>query len=110
MCHSNKLVQCDTNVIDRAKNFKYLGVKLDPQLNFSDHTRYLKSQTIGRIKMLGRVANVLDIGTSTMLYETLILPLFDYCDVVYGGLNQKDSMTLQKLQNFSLKSMLKVLN
>ena len=34
--------------------------------------------------------------------------MFDYCDIVYGGLNQTDSMTLQKLQNFSLKSMLKV--
>ena len=102
------LVQCGTNIIDRVTNFKYLGVKLDSQLNFSNHIQHLKGQTIGRIKMLGRAANVLDIGTSTMLYKTLILPLFDYCDIVYGGLNQKDSMTLQKLQNFSLKSMLKL--
>ena len=42
-----------------------------------------------------------------MLYKTLILPYYDYCDVVYHCLSQKDSYTLQKLQNCSLRQILK---
>ena len=45
----------------------------------------------------------MDHGTSLMLYKTLILPLFNYCDFVYHCLNQKDQSVLEKLQNSALR-------
>ncbi len=43
-----------------------------------------------------------------MLYKTLILPIFDYCDFVWDCVRQQDSQTLQKLQNMVLKNVLQV--
>ena len=30
---------------------KYLGLKLDPQLTYSSHVEYIRSKTIGKIKL-----------------------------------------------------------
>ena len=40
------------------------------------------------------------------LAQTLIAPLFDYGDVIYGGISHKDSMILQRLQNSAMRSVL----
>ena len=93
--------------LERVDRFKYLGVMLDSALTFSHHVEYLKSKTLSKIGLLGKAGYFVDHNTSIMLYKTLILPYFDYCDYVYHCLNQKDCYTLQKLQNCSLRQILK---
>ena len=97
-----KVTQHDEE-IDMVSQNKHLGVVLDPQLNLSAHTGYLKSRTLGKIGLLGRIRSFVDHETSLMLYRTLILPLFDYCDFPYHCLCQRDQYILQKLQNCSLR-------
>ena len=97
-------VEVPENTLELVSEYKYLGVVLDPQLNFSRHVEYLKRKTLGKIGLLGRIRNFVDHETSLMLFKTLILPLFDYCDVVYNCLSQKDQHTLQKLQNCALRN------
>ena len=82
-------------------------MKLDSQLMFSEHANYIRSKTFTKIKFLGRIRNNLDQSTATMLYQTLILPIFDYGDIIYNCLSQKDAVMLQRLQNMSLKTILK---
>ena len=89
------------------ETFKYLGVVLDQNLNFSSHIEYLTSKTLGKIGLLGKVRYFVDFETSLTLYKTLILPLYDYCDYSYHCLSQRDSYTLQKLKNCSLRQVLK---
>ena len=86
---------------------KYLGMKLDPELKFNAHADYIRSKTISKIELLGRIRNNINQSTATMLYKTLILPIFDYGDIIYDCLCQKDAVTLQRLQNMSLKTILK---
>ncbi len=100
-------VYAGQSVLDRVDRFKYLGVVLDQHLTFSYHIDYLKSKTLEKISLLGRARHFVDHDTSIMLYKTLILPYYDYCDVVYHCLSQKDNYTLQKLQNCSLRQILK---
>ena len=38
-----------------------------------------------------------------MLYKTICIPVFDYCDIIYDNLSQKDIFRLQKLQNSALR-------
>ena len=40
------------------------------------------------------------------LYQSLVLPIFDYIDYVWGCLSQQDIMTLQKMQNIALRNIL----
>ena len=80
--------------LDQVTQFKYLGVVLDPKLTFT------------KLKMLGKIRNIVDRDTAFSLYQSLVLPLLDYCDVVYDGLSQYNSDMLQKLQNAGIRSVL----
>ena len=94
--------------IDRVNTYKYLGIKLDQTLNFSAHIEYIRSQTIGKIRLLGKIEPILDRNTSLYLYQSLVLPILDYADYVWDCLSQHDSLTIQKLQNMALKNILNV--
>ena len=75
-------------------------------MNFHAHVEYIKSKTIGKLKLMGRVWGTINKSIAELLYTSLILPMFDYVDVVYHCLNQRDAMTLQRLQNMGLKTIL----
>ena len=95
--NGQRLEQCET--------FKYLGIVLDSRLNFKAHIDFIKSKTVGKIKLLGRIRNILDYQTATMLHKTLILPIYDYCDFIYFP-SGNSAESLQKLQNCALRSIL----
>ena len=79
---------------------------LDPCLTFKEHVSYIRSKVVPRLKMLDRLRHILNKHTKITLYKTLIAPLFDYGDVIYEGISQVDSASLQKLQNSGLRRVL----
>ena len=91
----------------KVDNYKYLGMKLDARLTFSDHISYIKGKTLSKIKLLGRLNHTLDSDLLLMLYEVLILPIIDYGDIVYHKLTQNDAIALQRLQNVACCAILK---
>ena len=91
------------NITPKAK---YLGVILDSQLKFAAHTQYIKSKTICKLKLLGRVRGSINRSTAELLDKSLILPMFEYADVIFHCLNQRDATTLQRLQNMGIDSVL----
>ena len=97
-------VQMNDLELEQVVQYKYLGVVLDAPLNFSAHIEHLKSKTLSKIRFLGRLRSFVDHETSLMHYNTLILPLFDYCDIVCHCLNYRDQHILQKLQNCALRN------
>ena len=78
--------------INKACEVKYLGIQLDPLLNFEEHVDYIRCKTIGKVKLLGRLNEILAKDTLLMLYKTLILPIIDYGDVIFDCINQKNVM------------------
>ena len=46
-----------------------------------------------------RVRAYMDEKMALQLYSALILPLFDYCDTVYGNCNITQLIKMQRLQN-----------
>ena len=53
-----------------------------------------------RLGLLRRIKDYLDLNTRCMLYTSLVLPLFDYGDVIWGDKNNLGLMnSLQVLQN-----------
>ena len=70
------------------------------------HVNYIRSKVVSKLKMLDKYRNVLNEHTKLILYKTLIVPLFNYADIIYYGISQKDSNTLQRLQNSALRIVL----
>ena len=96
---NNLHVVINNTAIDNVTQFKYLGVWMDQSLTWSDHIDKLSKKVNKRLGVLRRVKNVLPQNTLNLLYKTLILPHFDYCDAVWGNSSKTLLDKLEKLQN-----------
>ena len=92
--------------LDNVDQFKYLGIWLDPSLSWRFHIDKLVSKINQRIGLLRRVRNILPKATLNLLFKSLILPHFDYCDVVWGNAGTGHLSRLDKLQNTAGKVIL----
>ena len=86
--------------IERVKQYKYLGVILDEHMSWVDHIDYTAKKISQRIGFLRRSAKpCLPNSTFKMLSSAMVLPLFDYCDVVWSSCSHNCSDKLLKLHN-----------
>ena len=90
--------------IKYVNNFKYLGLHIDTELNFSKHLAVLESKIVKQIHLLSRCRRYLTTDQSIFLFKTLVLPIFDYVDVFYGSGNKDSLDHLQVLQNNCLRN------
>ncbi len=72
-------IQINRQAIESCNKVKYLGFILDPQLTIKPHVDYIRGKTVGKIKLLSRISNVIKPTTALFLYKSLIRPVFDYC-------------------------------
>ena len=85
--------------IKKVKSAKSLGVYIDERLSWADHIDYLSNRISSTIAGLRQVRPYIPIETAITIYRSLILPLFDYCDVIWDNLPRTSAKRLQKLQN-----------
>ena len=72
--------------ITRVKSAKSIGVYIDERLSWAEHIDYLAKKVSSAIAGLRQVRPFTSIETALTIYQSLILPLFDYCDVVWDNL------------------------
>ena len=80
-----------------VNNFKCLGVHLDHTLSWKDHVEYISNKISFRLGMLCEARKVLPKATCLMLYNTIVLPLFDYCSSVWDSCGVRSKVYLDKL-------------
>ncbi len=80
---------------------------LDVNLDWHHHIDVMKSKISRIIVVLKRVRSHLTEDLTTKLHNAMVLPLFDYCDTIYGT---TDHLALSKLrlQNRGAKIILSV--
>ena len=100
-------VKVEGTSIERSQSFKYLGVTLHQSMSWADHVDAISMKINQRIGLIRRIRNLLPLQARVALYNALILPLFDYGDVIWGDKNNDTIMSeLQILQNKAAKVML----
>ena len=92
--------------IERVYSFKYLGVLLDEFLSFNEHIDYLLNKANKKLGILRKVRKCLNKSLSLTLYKSLVLPHFDYCDIVYMCTSQENLHKLQLVQNSVCRTLL----
>ena len=76
--------------------------------SWANHFDAISTKITQRIGPIRRIRNVLPLQASVTLYNTLILPLFDYGDIIWGDKNNGTIMTeLQILQNKAAEVLLR---
>ena len=83
--------------LERVYIFKYLGVILDPCLTWNEHIEHIGNKISSRLGMLRRARKVIPKEACITLFNAMVLPLFDYCCVVWDGCNQGNMNYLDRL-------------
>ena len=95
-----------TTTIKTSKQMKVLGVNIDDKLSWESHIKKIKRQTHNIISNLARTTSVLPLSSRRTLYDALVAPYFNYCDVVWDGTSKKCASDLQSSGNFAARSLL----
>ena len=70
--------------IEETKCEKYLGLMIDNNLNFGEHIEYIRKKVAKRIGALYKSKPLLPIKFRKMFVNALMLPQFDYLDIIWS--------------------------
>ena len=102
-CNSIDLI-VDNVTLESTSTFKYLGVTINKNMTWCDHVEAISSKVNQRVTMLKRIRHLLPVEMRSTLYNSLILPVFDYADTIWGDkFNATLMEDLQLLQNKAAK-------
>ena len=84
-------------------SYKYLGVILDQTLNFKLHVNNTINKVNHKIYVLSKLMKYLTSLSAIRIYKSMILPYFDYGDILYSFTNIPEVSKLQRLQDRCIK-------
>ena len=86
--HTNIELPCniiiDTMPLVKRDNIKFLGISIDKLLTWNQHVSNISISIAKAIGILYKVKNHLLEDSLLMIYNTLILPYLNYCNIVWG--------------------------
>lgn len=85
---------------DRIKD---LGVWIDPALTWSPHISSICQKVHFSLHSLSKLKHLAPLSVKKFLINSLIMPLFDYCDVVYSSCREIDAIRLQRAANYCIR-------
>ena len=86
-------------VLEQVVIFKYLGIWPDQYVSWEKHIDAMAAKISQRLGVLRRVSPFISKYARVVLYNTIVLPIFDYCDIVWSNCTKSQLDKLQKLQN-----------
>ena len=93
--------------VNQSAMAKYLGITIYENLTWTEHVTVMSAKINQRIGILKRLRHIISKEELVNVYNSIILPLFEYTDLVSGEKNNKVLMDdLQILQNKAAKVIL----
>lgn len=93
--------------VDNVCSFKYLGILISSDFTWTYHVEYIAKKVNQRLGLLKRVKHLLPFKSRLLYYNSIVMPLFDYADLVWGDKHNSTLMSsLQILQNKAAKLIL----
>ncbi|KAJ8941218.1 hypothetical protein NQ318_015650 [Aromia moschata] len=82
-------VKINDKMLEVVTEFKYLGFMLDNHLTLNSHFHYIYKKISKKIYFFSRISNSLSSYSAITVYNTIILPHFDYCASLMYSFNKK---------------------
>ena len=95
---TNFCITAHNKTLGRVYDLKYLCVMLDSCLSWNDHIDLISTKISSWLGMLRKACRVIPREACITLYDTMILPIFDYCSTVWDGCGKTNHDYLDKLQ------------
>ena len=90
-------VKIDNVNIDQVKEFNFLGLIIDTNLNWKKHAEKISNACSKKIGILNKLKHILPLDIKKILYNSLIVPHINYCIMAWGFKSDR----IIKLQNKS---------
>ena len=81
----NKEVTIGVDIIERVQCTTFLGVKIDEKLSWKNHIDHVNNKVSKCIGILYKLRHALTKRWLINLYNALILPHLNYCNIVWGS-------------------------
>ena len=101
--HTNLPIYADGKAISRVASINFLGVIIDDRLSWKNHINHIHGKISISIGMLYKLRVLLPKKTLFMLYNALVLPYLDYCNVIWSGATEHDINRLTVLQKKAIR-------
>ena len=85
--------------VSQVTTAKSLGVTIDDGLDWSGHIEKVTKKVASGIGAIKRIRHLVPQATLQLIYQALIQPHFDYCNIVWGKCGITLRNKVQKLQN-----------
>ena len=82
-------LKVNNNTIERVTEFNFLGVILHPHMTWNKHINHISMKIARSIGILYRLRNVYPESVLLTIYNTLILPHFHYCLLLWGSVCER---------------------
>lgn len=69
--------------LELTQSVKYLGLSFDSAMTWHDHIEDVASKVSKRLGLLGGIRKYLSVDTCKHLHDTLVQPLYEYCDIIW---------------------------
>ena len=97
------VVKVDNTPLQIVPTYKYLGITLDSTLSFNCQVKSTMSIVAYKANLLAKIRKFLRKEVAMRIYKSMILPYFDYGDILYNTACKEGLDKLQRLQNRCLK-------
>jgi len=85
--------------VSQVTTAKSLGVTVDDRLDWSGHIEKVTKKVASGIAVIKRIRHFVPQATLHLIYQALIQPHFDYCNIVWGNCGITLRNKVQTLQN-----------
>jgi len=75
-------IKCHFGDLCVTTSYKYLGISLDSSLNLNTHFASSYKKATSRLHYLGKLRQNMDTETAAAIYNSMIIPMFTYCNLV----------------------------
>ena len=94
----NLKLSLSNTLIQQVPSYKYLGIILNTSLNFNQQIQQTVNKVSHKLYVLSKLRKFLTIKTAVLIYKSMILPYFDYGDIVYMFSSKSELNKLERLQ------------
>ncbi|MEW8546816.1 MAG: reverse transcriptase family protein [Candidatus Thiodiazotropha sp.] len=104
---SNSLdLKFNNDPLNNISNDKILGVFVDNNLAWTDHTKHLAKKIASSIWLLSKIKRYLSKVHRVQFYKSYIQPHIDFCNIVWASSSESNKLKIFKLQKRACKVIL----
>ena len=93
------LISIGNETIKKISKCKTLGVIIDDKLLWKDHINEISAKVSKGFGIMRRIKTFVTQSVMQSIYNSLILPYFDYCNMVWENTAKYNLQKIQKMQN-----------